>query len=353
MPLVTVITPSYNQAAYLEQTMRSVLLQDGVEIEYCVVDGASTDGSVELIRRYSDRLAWWVSERDQGQAEAINKGFQRARGEIVAWLNSDDLYFPSAVQKAVSVLQDSPSLGMVYGDAITIDTMGRPLNKLSFREWGLSDLMAFRMICQPAVFMRRAVLEQAGYLDPNYHFMLDHHLWIRMASLAPIRHIPHILAAARQHAEAKNVKQAVGFSQETQRALGWMTEIPFRNDRNAQPGSTPLYSSDEFTAVLRKNRRKILGGAYRLQARYYLDGDQPAAALNYYARSFWYSPSYALKHWHRMTYALLSLVGAKKAADHYLRPASAQRKLRSVPLEWLDDSTNGDAIRNWPGLNLG
>jgi glycosyltransferase involved in cell wall biosynthesis len=348
MPLVSVITPSYNQAAFLEQAMQSVLLQDGVEIEYCVVDGGSTDGSEEIIRRHSDRLAWWVSERDQGQADAINKGFRRARGEIVAWLNSDDLYLPSAVQKAASILQANPSLGMVYGDAITIDTMGRPLNKLSFGAWGLNDLMAFRMICQPAVFMRRAVLEQAGYLDLNYHYMLDHHLWIRMARLAPIQHVPHILAAARQHAEAKNVKQAADFSLETQRILEWMFE------RSAQPHPGGSSSSDDkFAASLRYTRRVILGGAYRLQARYCLDGDQPAKALKYYARAFWYSPSYAIKHWHRMVYALLSLVGAKKAADHYLRPASAQRKLKSVPLEWLGNAANQAQVADWPGLNLG
>jgi glycosyltransferase involved in cell wall biosynthesis len=365
MALVSIITPSFNQAAFLEQTIQSVLLQDGIEIEYCVVDGASTDGSVEIIQRYSDKLAWWVSERDQGQAEAINKGFRRARGEIVAWLNSDDLYLPSAVQQAASALKANPSLGMVYGDAITIDTLGRPLNKLSFGEWQLSDLMAFRMICQPAVFMRRAVLEQAGYLDLEYHYMLDHHLWIRMARLAPIQHIPYVLAAARQHAGAKNVSQAAGFSLETQRTLEWM--LGPAASALAGSGSTPLTpapsptalsSADELASILNKNRRNILSGAYRLQARYYLDGDQPAQSLKYYARAFWYNPSYALKHWHRMVYALISLAGAKKAADQILRPASARRKLKSVSWDWLDDSiqlsnTGRNQKKDWPGLNLG
>ena len=335
MTLVSIITPSFNQASFLEQTIRSVLLQEDVEIEYCVVDGASTDGSVEIIQRYAaentasepQRLSWWVSEPDRGQAEAINKGFKRARGDIIAWLNSDDLYMPGAVQKAISTLQADPSLGLVYGDAITIDEAGRPLNRLSFGDWNLHDLLAFRIICQPAVFLRRSILEQAGYLDLSYHYMLDHQLWIRMARLAPIRHLPQILAAARQHAGAKNVKQAVGFSQETQRCLEWFQTQP------------------DLAILLAKEKRRILGGAYRLEARYYLDGGELRAALSNYAKSLWYSPGYALKHWHRIAYALLCTIGLKKLADHILLPASAQCKHLTIPSELKD-------YHGWPGLNL-
>ena len=339
MPLVSIITPSYNQAAYLEHTIRSVLLQTGVEIEYCVVDGASSDQSLEIIQRHAGRLAWWVSEPDQGQAEAINKGLDQAQGEYVAWLNSDDLYLPGAVQKAVAAMQADPALGLVYGDAITIDQAGRPLNRLSFGNWGLLELLGFRIICQPAVFMRRSVLEaaldadQAGYLDRSYHYMLDHQLWIRMARLAPIRRLPEVLAAARQHAEAKNVKQAPAFSQEIRRILEW---IP------TQPDLTPLY---------RQNRRFIHAGAYRLQARYYLDGGQPGTALRYYAKSAVNQPNYALKHWHRMIYALLSLAGAKNLAERTLRPASARQKRHSLA-SVLSTTSDLATFQDWPGLNL-
>lgn len=282
-----------------------MLKQDYHPIEYIVVDGASTDGSPEIIQRYADRLGWWVSEPDSGQAEAINKGMKRAQGEIVAWLNSDDLYFPGIVSGAVAALQADSRLGMVYGDAITIDTENRPLNRLAFGDWGLKELMGFRIICQPAVFMRRTVLEQAGFgpeksaLDPSYHFMLDHQLWLRMAKTAPIRHISTPWAAARHHPAAKNVAQAADFASETQRLLGWM---------RLQPDLAPLFSA---------NRKMVEAGAHRLTARYLLDGGQPGPALQAYAKAFLSDPAYTLKHWRRIVFALLSLVGGRSLGNAY------------------------------------
>ena len=117
LPKVSIITPSFNQGQFLEASIRSVLEQDYPNLEYIVVDGGSKDDSVEVIKKYQDRLAWWVSEKDKGHADALNKGFARATGEILAWLNSDDIYFPGAVTEAVSVLQNQPEVGMVYGDA--------------------------------------------------------------------------------------------------------------------------------------------------------------------------------------------------------------------------------------------
>jgi hypothetical protein len=284
-PLVTIVTPSYNQVAFLDNTIRSVLAQEYAALEYMIVDGGSTDGSVEIIQRYSDRLAWWVSERDSGQAEAINKGLRRAKGEVVAWLNSDDLYLPGAIQQAVAAFQANPGLGLVFGDAITIDAQGNILNRLSFGDWDLLDLVSFRIICQPAVFMRRAVLEKSGYLESSFHYMLDHHLWIKMARCAPIQHIggsidkggreqAAIWAAARHHPGAKNVTQAPGFSSETMQILEWMETQP------------------DLEAIITQNRNRVLAGAYRLNARYLLDGGMPAQALASYWRALLARPSY-------------------------------------------------------------
>jgi glycosyltransferase involved in cell wall biosynthesis len=343
-PLVSIVTPSYNQADYLEQTIQSVLAQDYPRIEYLVVDGASSDGSVEIIRRYGDRLAWWVSEPDRGQAEAINKGMQRANGEIIAWLNSDDLYLPGAVSRAVAALQADPGLGLVYGDALTIDAQGRPLHPLVFGEWGLAELIRFRIICQPAVFMRRSILEQAGYLDPAYHMMLDHHLWVRIAQRAQIRYIGRPgrfvpLAAARHHPQAKNTSQPEKFAQETLRLLAWM---------QAQPA---------LQALIAQGHRQVMGGAYRLAGRYLLDSGAYARALRAYSRAFVDWPGYTLKHWHRILYAVLCLVGLGKSMDRVReRNSSRQRaelvdQLKNLPPGSFG-APNGRGLVDWPGLCL-
>ncbi len=125
LPRVSIITPSYNQGRFLEASILSVLEQDYPNLEYIIVDGGSKDESVEIIKKYQDRFAWWVSEKDKGHADALNKGFSHATGEILAWLNSDDIYFPGAVSDAVSVLMEQPNVGMVYGDADLIDDSAR------------------------------------------------------------------------------------------------------------------------------------------------------------------------------------------------------------------------------------
>ena len=360
-PLVSIITPSYNQAAFLEQTLRSILAQDYAPIEILVADGASTDGSVEIIERIAQRyahryagraaplstpqLAWWVSEPDSGQAEAINKGFSRARGEIIAWLNSDDIYLPGAVSAAVAALQANPQAGLVYGEAITIDPQGRPLNRLAFDDWGLLELMSFRIICQPAVFMRRSILEQAGYLDPTYHFLLDHHLWVRMARLAPLHYARGCLwAAARHHPAAKNVAQAAGFGKEIYRLLDWM---------QTQPDLARLYE---------QNRRQVQGGAARLNARYLLDGSQPGPALRAYARALVLRPRFALQHAHRMLYALLAILrlapwldrqraasqASGRTAQHQEQLAASLRQQFGLAASPIDTASTP-----WPGLSLG
>ena len=225
-PLVTVITPSYNQAAFLEEAILSVLGQDYPNLEYMIVDGNSTDGSVEIIRKYADKLTWWVSEKDSGQAEAINKGFARANGELVAWLNSDDLLQPGMISTAVEAFQTHPEAGLVYGDVLSIDGDGQPINLMTFAPYTLKDLMGFNYISQPGVMMRRSVLEQAGYLDESYHYLLDHELWLRMARLAGMVYIPRQLAVARFHAAAKNLSQTSKYGGEALRLAAWLESQP-------------------------------------------------------------------------------------------------------------------------------
>lgn len=321
---ISIITPSFNQAAYLEDTIRSVLAQDYPHLEYLIVDGGSTDGSVDIIRRYERQLAWWVSEPDNGQADAINKGLRRATGDIVAWLNSDDFYLPDALFGALAAFKADPNLVMVYGNAISVNALGRPLNSFVFGNWALDDFLRFRIICQPAVFMRRAAVLEAGLLDESYHFLLDHHLWIRLARLGNVQHIPLYWAAARQHPQAKNVAQAARFGEEVYRILDWAQTQP------------------DLAARIQHNPRAVWGGAHRLNARYLLDGGAAAQSLWAYARAFGNAPGYTMQHWHRMVFAALSLVGLRGVGAWY-----QQRRSQHPP-----DLSSDPRLRRWHGLKL-
>jgi glycosyltransferase involved in cell wall biosynthesis len=308
-PLVSIITPSYNQARFLESTLRSVLEQDYPQIEYLVVDGASTDGSVEIIRRYADRLAWWVSEKDSGQSEAINKGMRRARGGIVGWLNSDDIYLPGAVSAAVQAFQSHPQAGLIYADALAIDVAGKPFNLMRARQFTLTDLMAFQIICQPAAFMRRSVLEEVNYLDQGYQLLMDNLLWMCMACKAPIVYTPQTWAAARYHDQAKNRTRGAAYGQEARRLI-------------ADLGSRP-----EFADLIHSDERRIQAGVERFDAFYLTDADQPWNALRSYARSFRLHPHTALGDWKHILLAVFSLLGLQKVRNLYDRLRTRRLRL--------------------------
>ncbi len=155
LPHVSIITPSYNQAQFLEETIRSVISQDYAGIEYIIIDGGSTDGSVEIIRQYASRVAHWVSEPDQGQADAINKGFQRATGDIVTWLNADDVYVTrDAIRLVVMAFQAHPHADIVYGDAMTIDEQGYVRRVRLLPDFDPQLLLRTCYLVQPAVFLR-------------------------------------------------------------------------------------------------------------------------------------------------------------------------------------------------------
>ena len=297
---VSIVTPSFNQARYLEQTIRSVLGQGVASLEYFVIDGGSNDGSVAIIQQYAGQLTGWVSENDKGQADAINKGLRQTRGEIVAWLNSDDTYLHGAIARAVEVFQQHPEAGLVYGDVLSVDASGQPFNLQTFQPYTLADLMAFHIISQPAVFMRRSVLEQAGLLDESYHLLLDHQLWLRMACLAPMVYVHETWAAARYHAEAKNLARTAEFGREAYRLVEWMQ-------------STPAFAED-----FKRNEKRIRGGAQRLDAFYLLDGDNYAAALSAYAKAFGNVPRVVLREAHRVIFAILGLLGLGRLRGLYM-----------------------------------
>ena len=203
---VSIVTPSFNQAAYLEEAIESVLAQDYPDVEYAVVDGGSTDGSVEIIRRYEDRLAWWTSGADGGQAAALNAAFARASGDALGWLNSDDALLPGAVARAVTELRE-PTL-LVYGRAVFVDDAGREIFPLEARPFDVEAMVraCANHVVQPgSLFLRRA-WELAGPFDEEAYYFFDFEFVLRLAQLAPgsLRAIDDTLATYRVHAESKS-----------------------------------------------------------------------------------------------------------------------------------------------------
>lgn len=185
-PTLSVVTPSLDQARFLEATIRSILSQGYPNLEYLVIDGGSSDGSAQMIARYAHRLAYWVSEPDAGQADAVNKGWRRARGEILAYLNSDDLYLPGAFRRAVEFMEAQPEVGIIYGACQIVDAEGRAVGKpVAVPEFSLAWLLRYPLP-QPTIFVRRWVVERIGVLDPTLQYLMDWEFCLR-AAVAGIR----------------------------------------------------------------------------------------------------------------------------------------------------------------------
>lgn len=312
-PLVSIVTPSYNQAQYLEQTIRSVIEQDYPRIEYILIDGASTDESVEIIKKYEIRdrvtqplhpgihkIDHWISEKDNGQAEAINKGLVRASGEILAWLNSDDYYLPSTISSVVNIFEENPDIVMAYGDMLAVDEHGQTINILKYRQLALEDLLCFQIIGQPSVFFRRKAYEAIGGLDTSLHFLLDHQFWIRITQQGNILHVPQMWAAARYHAEAKNRAKAAEFGREAFRIFDWAKHQP------------------KLTKAVLSVERRARASAHRVNARYLLDGGKSASALAAWSRALFIHPPTALARLNIFVSAWLHISGLSALRDFIL-----------------------------------
>lgn len=293
-PLVSIVTPSFNQAEYIEMTLQSVLRQEYKPIEYIVIDGASTDGSRDIIESYSDQLDYWISEPDQGQVDAINKGLRKATGEVVAWINSDDMYVAGAVQEAVNALRENPEVGMVYGDGIMVDGTNKLLDLHTYRTYDALDLLCFDVLLQPTVFMRREVLNNVGLLSTDYHMVLDHDLWIRIAAERPILHVPSFWAVERTHEKAKTVAATGTFVEEAAILL-----------QQAEKSSV-------LGGLIRANDRRVRASLHAFAARRMIDGGEHKKATFEIFKAYFADPRVGFRYWYKAIQASLSAAGFER-----------------------------------------
>jgi glycosyltransferase involved in cell wall biosynthesis len=291
VPLVTVVTPSYNQGRFIATTIESVLAQDYPNVEFLVIDGASTDDTAAVVARYADRLTF-VSEPDRGQSEAINKGFRRARGRYVAWLNSDDVFLPGAISAAVAALDANPDAGAVYGEGYQIDEAGNVISRFEvtqqFNLWKLLNVSDY--ILQQTVFFRRSIFDEIGLLDEALHYGLDWELLMRIGLRYPLVYVPHYMGAIREYPAAKSF---AGGAKRARELAGIMRS----HTRKRFPPGMFVYGMPSYVAAVNAGIARILRGPLaplgaRVQRRVAAVADRIVGEIVRHAQG-WYTDGWA------------------------------------------------------------
>lgn len=206
-PKISIVTPSYNQAQFLERTILSVLNQNYPNLEYIIIDGGSTDGSVEIIKKYEKYLTYWVSEKDGGQADAINKGFKKSTGEILAWLNSDDTYLPKIFHKVAKKFKQHPEADLIFGDIYFINQYDKRTGELRLTKLNIDNfLYECISLPQPATFWKKNIFNKVGKIQVKYQYCMDLDFFVRIAEIGKLMHVKEYLANFRIHENSKTSK---------------------------------------------------------------------------------------------------------------------------------------------------
>ncbi len=205
---ISVVTPSYNQGKFIERTIQSVLNQN-MNLDYVVFDAGSNDNTIEILKKYEQQIRWF-SEPDRGQSDAVNKGICATKGDIIAWINSDDVYLEDALQTARDYFEKHPDVDLLYGNAWYIDADDNQLNPYLTAPWDFEKFKSVCFICQPAAFFRRKVIDQFGMLDAKLQYCMDYEYWLRLGQGgAQIAYLPVYLASSRLYAENKTLGQKI------------------------------------------------------------------------------------------------------------------------------------------------
>jgi len=272
--LVSVVTPSYNQGEFLEQCIKSVRDNGYPFVEHIVIDGGSTDATLDVLRRNEHTLAAWRSEPDGGQAEAINRGWSMCHGQVLAFLNSDDYYSPGAIARAVKIFTQREDIGLVYGQALFVDEAGVIRKRTHVMIDGQGMLDGFIGLPQPAVFVHRRVIERIGLLDPSFHFALDGEFFMRAVGAFKAIALDEVFAFMRVHKCAKSVAHGAGFAPEILRIAEKVT---------GKPANYPRYHVEA---------KKVNAGAHVVSAKFLYMNGAWRLALGRLAQAFIMSPAY-------------------------------------------------------------
>jgi glycosyltransferase involved in cell wall biosynthesis len=213
-PRISIVTPSYNQGAFIEETIRSVLLQGYPFLEYLVIDGNSSDETLDILHKYQRFFSYWVSENDRGPSDAIDKGWQRTHGEIIAYLNSDDVYLPGTLTRVAQSFHEYPETSLLCGNELAIDTEGAVLGTSEVKEINYLRLLNLTFIPQPAVFVKKQSVEHVGGIDPKVKYTFDFELWLRIARSFQLHSVSEFFAMTRWHEQTITLNQRVNIARE-------------------------------------------------------------------------------------------------------------------------------------------